>query len=348
MLWKYLSVLCASIALFCFAQNSLAEYSPQQPREDNLLILGLKIDYLEIQELVPAYRADDEFYLPISILGQILGLSVNVDLGTQSATGFIIDEDRQFQLNVKQREIILSGILQTFPQHQVFVYPDDIYVNSKLLQQWWPMSFELNLFTSQVLIKTREKLPFQQRMKREADIEKMRNRYTPGAKNFPKQDTRYSLISTPFIDQRISANYSKDKAGNVDEGYNYSTHIKTDLLYHEASLFLTGNNEEDLNSTRFNVSRTDPDGGLLSFMNATRYSFWNIFTPSSEYVSTSKADVVGITASNYPLNRQNQYDKHTFEGELLPDWEVELYHNNVLIAYKDKPDNGRYRFEDIP
>ncbi|MDH5409162.1 MAG: hypothetical protein OEY00_11190, partial [Gammaproteobacteria bacterium] len=48
------------------------------------------------------------------------------------------------------------------------------------------------------------------------------------------------------------------------------------------------------------------------------------------------------------LNRQNQYDKHTFEGELLPDWEVELYHNNVLIAYKDKPDNGRYRFEDIP
>ncbi|MDH5178327.1 MAG: hypothetical protein OEY07_01600, partial [Gammaproteobacteria bacterium] len=108
---------------------------PQQPRDDNLLILGLKVDYTELEDVVPVYRADDQFYIPLGILSQILGLAIKIDLGTASADGFILDESRQFHLNAGGREVIISGVRQVVPQFHVFIYPDDIFVNMKTLQQ---------------------------------------------------------------------------------------------------------------------------------------------------------------------------------------------------------------------
>lgn len=348
MRYSKLSVFIICCTLFCIAGNTLAKHAPNQPRDDNLLILGLKIDYQELEDVIPAYRADDQFYLPLGILSQILGLAIQVDLGTGSADGFIINEERQFHLNAGGREVILKGERLPVPENQVFFYPDDIYINSRQLQKWWPMDFEVNLFTSQLLIKTHEQLPFQRRLLREKEIEKMRNRYRPAAKNYPEQGTTYQLISTPFIDHKMSAHYRKKPTIQSEQSYSYTTHVKTDLLYHETSLYLSGNDEDELAATRLLVSRTDAKNNLLGFMKATRYAFWNVNMPSSEYIASSQSGTTGAMVSNFPLKRQTQYDKHTFEGELLPDWEVELYHNNALIAYKDTPTDGQYRFEDIP
>ncbi|MDH5651624.1 MAG: T9SS type A sorting domain-containing protein [Gammaproteobacteria bacterium] len=321
---------------------------PQQPRDDNLLILGLKVDYTELEDVVPVYRADDQFYIPLGILSQILGLAIKIDLGTASADGFILDESRQFHLNAGGREVIISGVRQVVPQFHVFIYPDDIYVNMKTLQQWWPMDFEVNLFNSQLLIKTREKLPFQRKLQREKEMGKILNRYRPKAKNFPQQDSEYQLLSPPFIDHKMSASRYQQPDGSSKDAYSYTTHIKADVLYHETSLYLRGNEQEKLESKRVYVSRTDPDNRLLGYMNASRYAFWNINLPSSEYIAASQSNVTGAMISSFPLRQQTQYDRHTFEGELLPDWEVELYHNNALLAYQDKAVDGQYRFEDIP
>lgn len=88
----------------------------QQPNEDNLLILGLKVDYLTLEEVLPAYRMDSEVLLPLGILSQILDIAIKVDLGTASAEGFIIKEDRQFHLDAARREVVLNGQQQSFPE----------------------------------------------------------------------------------------------------------------------------------------------------------------------------------------------------------------------------------------
>lgn len=320
----------------------------QQPNEDNLLILGMKVDYLTLEEVIPAYRMDSDVYLPLGILSQILDIAIRVDLGTASAEGFIISQERQFHLDAARREIVLSGQLQSFSEREVYIYPDDIYISAHQLEKWWPMTFELNLFTSQLLIKTTEALPFQKRLLREKEIEKILNRYTGEKKDYPAMESQYNLISTPFVDQRISAQYLKSPDGESNQTYNYTTHVKTDLLYHETSLFIKGDSESDETDYSFTASRSDPEARLLGPMQATNYAFFHISTPSIDFVSANKAGIPGVTVSNYPLNLQTHFDKHTFEGELLPDWEVELYHNNALIAYKDKAVDGKYRFTDIP
>ena len=319
-----------------------------QPDDTKLLILGLKIDYLTLDDVIPAYRFDTEYYLPLSILSQILDIAIKVNLGTATADGFIIKEDRQFHLDLARREVILNGERLSFSERDVLLYPDDIYVNSSQLEKWWPMTFELNLFTSQVLIKSLEPLPFQKKLLREKEIEKMRRRYKGSDKNYSPLESQYRLISPPFIDQRISAHYQKTPEGNKQQTYNYTTHVKTDMLYHETSLYINGGSEEENEDIHFVASRSDPDGEMLGFMGATHYSFVHISTPGINYISVNKAGVPGVKISNYPLKQQTHFDKHTFEGELLPDWEVELYHNNALIAYQDKPINGRYNFPDIP
>lgn len=344
-----LIIFLTSLSLLLTTTVVEAAHNPnQQPNDDNLLVLGLKVDYLNLDELIPAYRIDTEIYLPLGMLSQILDIAIKVELGTASAGGFIIKEERQFHLDVGRLEITLNGKTETFPEHQVYVYPDDIYINSRLLEKWWPMKFDVNLFTSQLLIKTLEPLPFQKRLLREIEIEKIRNKYKASKRNYPPVESQYSLITPPFIDQRLSAHYVKTPNSNTAKTYNYTTHLKADLLYHETSLFVSGNSEEDNSDVVITASRIDPEGRLLGPMGATQYSMLHVSTPTIDFISANKSGIAGATISNYPLQQQTHFDKHSFEGELLPDWEVELYHNNALIAYQEKPQNGKYRFADIP
>ncbi|MDH5444045.1 MAG: hypothetical protein OEY52_00725 [Gammaproteobacteria bacterium] len=347
--------LTCAIFVFTLLANTTAiaapasNITPHKPSEDDLLILGIKIDHFILEEVFPAYRQDSDIYLPLGILSQILDIAIKVDLGTGSAEGFIVKESRQFHLDVSRQQVTLSGKLYHFPKEQVYVYPDDIYINSALLEKWWPMLFDTNLFTSRLIIKTTEPLPFQSRLIREREIAKIKGRFNKPDRGYDVRDTEYGLISAPFIDQRVSAHYGESPYTETKQSYSYSTYVKADLLYHETSLYISGNsNDDNKTESHLTASRSDPESRLLGPMKATNYSFIDIVFPGLEHINNSKTGIPGISIKNYPLKQQTHFDKHTFEGELLPNWEVELYHNNTLIGYKDKTEHGKYRFEDIP
>ena len=74
----------------------------------------------------------------------------------------------------------------------------------------------------------------------------------------------------------------------------------------------------------------------------------HITEPSLKNITIPGDQEPGFLISNFPLDRQSEYDRHRFRGDLLPGWEVELYHNDRLIGYQSIPVDGQYDFEDIP
>jgi len=319
----------------------------QTPDENDLRMLEVRVDHHPLDEILLAYQQGDGLVLPLGMLGEMLGIAIATTPEEGTASGFILDPERRFFLDTRRAEVTLAGERATYDPSKVAIFPDDIYVESTLLQQWLPLRFDIDLYALQLRILPTRPLPMQQRMAREKRIRHARGKLAPEAPRLPRHDEPYRLWSPPFIDATIGLSH---QGGNDDQawGYRYAIHATGDLLRMGSSLYLAGDDDQPGRDARLTLDRTDPDGGLLGPLRATRVAIGHIGFPAVPLITPRGDPLPGITIGSLPLYRQSLYDRHDFEGALPDGWDVELYRNNVLIDYQPAPVDGRYRFDNIP
>ena len=64
--------------------------------------------------------------------------------------------------------------------------------------------------------------------------------------------------------------------------------------------------------------------------------------PALANVARSSSIGNGLLLSNVPLTRPLNYRSQTFQGDLPPGWDVELYFNDALIGFVQSRPDGRY------
>lgn len=309
------------------------------PRESLLFVV--RLDQLDLSEGIPVFSEGTRYFLPLGELCRLLDLAVEVDAGRGYAAGFLIDEKKRFELDLKFRRVSLAGAASSFDDAAAFAESDDIYVDSALLESWLPLKLEVRFHDLLVKITATEKLPLQQRLERDKKL-------AAGAKARPPVDLpRFALpyrrLDGPFVD--ASLRYSK--RGERGEGrLEYSLAATGDLLLLEANLFLYGSDEE-LTDARLTLGRKDPEGRLLGPLRAREVAFGDIFHPGLELAALPRSGP-GFLISNFPLDQPSQFGRESFRGDLPPGWEAELYRGEELLAYVRSRDDGLYEFLDVP
>jgi len=354
------------LSLTVYAAESQAEAQTKptqwdQMSEDDLRILQVKLGQFELDDVITAYQLSDGLYIPLGLFSQITGLAIKVSPDKGFAEGFILDENRHFILDVSRREITVSGKTSVLDRNSIKLRQDDIYLNEAVYRKYFPVKLDIDLYASYIFIKPTEPFPLQQRKEREERIDKIKSRHTLAQRNYPEVATDYKPYDIPFIDQTVGLNFKQDKDGNNSAQLNYSTYLTSDLANMESSLYMSGDNDDPFQNFRLTFSKHDPDAGLLGGLQATEYSFGHVNLVGSSLVTNNHTGLLGATVSNFPTSQQLDFDKHTFRGDLLPGWQVELYQNNTLIGYlteQDTPasdpsrtqyyESGQYVFEDIP
>ena len=316
------------------------------PRNSDLRILEVRVAQYKLDDVIAAYQYEDIVLLPLGALAEMLDLAISVQPG--SAQGFIIREDWTFILDTTRSEVILQGTPEKYDRLLIRELDDDIYVESALLSRWLLMTFDIDLFSSRMTISSKEKLPFIKRLEREERIAKSLARLNVKKQVYPKHYEQYKDWSVPFVDQNLQLGIQKNQNGETNATYQSTTYATADLLKHEASGFLSINDQDKIDDVRVTFGRTDHEGELLGFMKARKYSFGHVSEPRLGLITTSGSQEPGVSVSNYPIGIQTEYDRHRFRGDLLPGWEVELYQNNALIGYQQTPVEGQYDFPDIP
>lgn len=159
------------------------------------------MDQTLISNAIPAYDLGPHTLLPLGELTRLLSIAIQTqpDLGT--ATGFILQEDRGFSLNVNTARVTRAGITQAFDPALVLVEPDDLYVDISLLELWLPI--ELNVERSTLILRVHplEVLPLQARLKRVNTGERAATQGGYEDPGYPKVDLPYRMVSPPFIDR---------------------------------------------------------------------------------------------------------------------------------------------------
>lgn len=347
---RFISYFFLSLLLFSFSAVTIAEDLNSDnwtPRDEDLRILQIQVERYRLEDILPTYQRKDYLLVPLGYMSEILDLAVEVDIGTGIAKGFVFNESNTFYLDASRGEVIIKGVRATYNKLLVYVLDDDIYVDGSLLSQWFDITINADLFASSITFKSKNQFPFILRMQREEKIAKTRAQLNADVPYYPYHYEPYDMLSVPFIDQTFE---SANRYGGTDttNTLNSTTYMTADLLGMSSSLYLFASEDVVLNNSRFTLGKKDPESELLGFAKASEYAMGSIIEPRLKNITVPGDQEPGALISNFPLNQQAEYDRHRFIGNLLPGWEVELYHNDRLIGYQSIPIEGQYDFDDVP
>lgn len=312
--------------------------------DDDELILELTTPGHEIDETIVAYSRHGVPYLPFGELARLLDLAIAVSDEGRYASGWVIEPGKTLSLNLREGTAVVDGKERRLAPDEAVAFDGELYLRADRFSEVLPLTVTTNLRAQTVTVQTRVPFPFQQRAARETAREQLRGRQARrDGRQFERLVAPWRAIDLPLIDTELRA-ASDSVRGTRGEA---DLRVAGDLAWLTARSYLGMDSQRGLTAARLELGRRDPDGGLLGPLHATEFGFGDI---TSAPLPLGLAGVAGrgLFVTNAPLEQASVFDRIELRGELPDGYEAELYRNNVLIDTATTPQDGQYRFLNIP
>lgn len=304
---------------------------------------------------VVVYQLESQYYLPVRQMAEGLEFFVEPSPKDNYISGWYIEENNSFVIDAERGELIVKGERRPLPEGAVLnsdAYQlDDVYVRLELLNEIWPTNLQVDLQKLSILVTASDDLAFQDRLARQKRREKLLTRQEEATSKdsveyIPVENT-YRLLGKPVVD--VQSTYSYDETDKSLTGSNTLSGT-TQLMGTVANFSATfpyQNNEKfqrpDNVRLQFN-RRAIGEQSMLLGMRSIQAGDVNL--RHRELVDASTAGR-GVVVSSEDSARGGEFDRITIEGIGPPEWEIELYNNNELIAFGAVAADGQYLFEDV-
>lgn len=315
--------------------------------DEQLLILEVRLRNYILSDGMFGYLDEGGLILPLGEFARTLEFDVEVDTANGRAGGWFMSPDKLFSVDLLSHSAVIDGRKKEFDAGMVELHREDIFVDTRLLSQWFPVDIEFDTSSQIVKITSREKLPLEQRVERERRRDVALARRGVAETQYEDVETPYRWLSWPMIDFSSTAGFTKDADGESDTSASYNLLAAGDVMKMGSKLFVSGTDRQGVSLVRLEMGRKDPDGELLGPLGATEYVFGDIVTPPLDSIARANLGR-GARISSFPLDRTGEFDSVNLVGELLLGWEVELYRNDVLLDFRAARQDGRYEFEEVP
>lgn len=311
------------------------------------LLLEATLDGTPLATEIIGYQYEDTAYLALRDVVDALDFPINVDAEQGIAGGWFISEARSFEVNIPQRQVILGDARQSLAADSAVVFENELYAKAEALQAWFPLEVELNIRQLRVEFIPQEPLPIQARMaRRQRQVAGGRRDYAEPQLP-PLKNPRSILGERSFNARATLSTVRSAQDAAADRRLTYSTLSRGDLAWMDSSLFLGGNariagrgDSDYLNQARLNLSRSRMTSAPLAIHHVE----------VGDLLSGGGGDR-GILVRGGAINRtvygQYEFDSILLQGEKLPGWDVELYHNGTLIRFQTIGEDGRFEFPDV-
>lgn len=317
-----------------------ASAQPPELSYQDELILEVKVKGIDATDTVIAYGSRAGVYLPLGTLARILDIAIAVGDNGMYANGWVLSEQRTLTIDLHKGLLILQGKESPLPVDAAVAFDGELYIRSDQFERLLPLRIVTDLRSQAILIETLEPFPFEARMKREAERQRLANRANPAGKvEWPRQETPYLLASVPVVGVELRA-MSDSTVGPRLEG---NAQIAGDLGFLTAQAYLGGDTIKGLTTSLIEVGRKDPDAQLLGPLQATEFAFGDVSTLSMP-IGLRSVTGRGATITNMPPESFSVFEKIDLRGILQDGYEVELYRNDILVGSTREAVNGQYEF----
>ncbi|MGE4304183.1 MAG: hypothetical protein AB7E24_09150 [Novosphingobium sp.] len=311
---------------------------------DDELILEIRVPGYPGGDTIVAYGTREGTYLPLGTLARILDLAITVSDDGHFASGWFLDEARTLSLDLRRGEVMVNGKAVSFKANDALAFEGEMYVRTERFADLLPLEVTANLRDQSVQIKTREPFPFEARLARDAERERLNARQqSQTAQRWPREETPWLALSVPTGDLDLRA-VSDSSRGERMEG---DLRLAGDLAYLTAQVFLGANSADGLTSSHVELGRRSADADLLGPLKATEFQLGDVATTAMP-IGLRGTSGRGAAVGNVPIDSLSIFEKVDLRGNLPDGYEVELYRNGILVASTRTPVNGQYEFLEVP
>ncbi|WP_421854523.1 hypothetical protein [Novosphingobium sp.] len=312
--------------------------------DDDELILQIDTAQGGQSDTIVAYGLRQGVYLPLGALTRFLDLPIAVSDDGHYASGWFLDEKRTITLNLRDGTLLVAGRPVALGKGDAVAYEGELYLRAERFSDLFPLDLKVDLRAQTIAVKTREPFPFEERMTREADRERLASRSNrEGPARFPREETPWRGLSLPVGETEIRALTDEDLGARVEA----DLRLAGDFAFMTARAYASASSRDGLTAARLELGRRDPDGDLLGPLKATEFQLGDVAT-SALPIGLRGVSGRGAFVTNAPLEQASIFDSVDLRGDLLDGYEVELYRNNALIGSTRTPVNGQYAFLQVP
>lgn len=288
-----------------------------------------------LEETVPVDTTGDKVYIEWEALTEVLQIKAD----------YLSDRIR-FVFLEKSREIVFDAL----PAESRKTLNGKIYFDKNFLEKELDVAFYINRLDMQLNIDAAQKLPLIRRL--EAQVLRQNIRTYSEQDSFANYQFDNRKVSMPVADLTLQHNFNvRDYRGDNEKRYNNSLYqLDTGMLAGGldvyASFFGDSENKNYSPRARITAGRTfldEPKNAL----NLTSFEMGDV-TGYNSTLFNNNANGRGVFASSFKdlvLSADKTID---ISGPLSAGWEVELYQNGQLIAFRQAGIGGRYSFPDVP
>lgn len=325
--------------------------------DSEFLILALDINGFLRSDGIDAYLPDEaspeDVLIPLGALSRALSVSIEVDPAAGTATGFFLNEERIFELDMANRQVISA--LDTFDlvPDDAEAQADDIYVKASVLSNWFDLDIDLELSSLTLYVDSDSIFPFEESENRQRQaarllVKSRRNTFDPkNAYLLP-----YGLYSEPSIVLQQSLTGSKTKNNSTLQS---TTNIQAgfDFLKFGADLNLSysADNQEksEITNTRLTFSRSDPKREMLNGLKIGRVDIGDInFSSVPLFTGSQRGAGVRISSeADFGFQFSQQLGNILIDGDAPVNWDVELYRNGQFVNFQTVGGDARFKFENV-
>lgn len=311
-------------------------YEPSEFTERILLFRTTEGDLLFDGLL--AHEIDRTLFISAVDLFETLGFKTELSIDSKIFKASTFTPIIEVSITWPNCELRLNKDVVPISCSQIKIYEDELFISSETAGKALKGKFEYLPYKSEVRMATQIEYPKLSVLKRKNKKIQLGQRgdFDPGYK---RKKVEAQTLKNVYIDQQLS--WSKESRS--EKQLQYYTNLATDVLKHEVQVTTQGDNQNN-DFTTWSVRRDYYGSEDNSFVSS--YQLGNILVPTAELIG-GPAGGQGVYITNRDQFLIN-FGQREFEGNLRPDWEVELYVNDSLFARQSANQAGRYRFQNVP
>jgi len=324
--------------IFIFLCTEVA-HTAEQPSEftERILLFRTTAGDLLFDGLL-AHEVDRTLYISAVDLFETLGFKTELSIDSKIFKATSLSPPIEIKLQWPECSLKLNKKKIPMSCAQMKIYEDELFLASEIAGKALQAKFEYLPYKSEVRIETQIEYPKLSQIKRKSKKVQGAGRvdFDPGYK---RKKVESQTLKNIFVDQQFT--WSKDNKS--DDQFQYYTNLTTDVLQHEIQATTQGDNQSN-DFTTWSIRRDYYGSENNKYVSS--YQLGNLLIPTAELIG-GPAGGQGFYITNRDQFLIN-FGQREFEGNLRPDWEVELYVNDNLFARQSADQSGRYRFQNVP
>jgi hypothetical protein len=279
------------------------------------------------------YANNDLLYVNIEDLFRSLSIPCDAGQGGTSLSGFIENERQGYVVDFTKRQIRVGDkIIDS--QNGLIKEGGALYMVSSLFAEAFGIELTFNFRALSLILKSNFELPIVKQLR----IDKMRENISK-IRGEQIADTsvqrNYHLFKFGMIDWSV-ASYQSWKGTTSNR---FGLGIGTELLYGEfnASVNYYDQYKFDNRQLYYLWNWVDNDKSLIKQAQVGRIS--------NHTIAFINSPVIGATIRNSPTTVRKATGYYTISEFTQPNWDVELYINNVMVDYTKADASGLFVFQ---